>query len=148
MKDLNSVHDETKRLMLMLTVSCCGWCRQSTTAPPPSLSPLPLPHPSTSIAAPSRLHGRPSRLFWFWFFWLLGQSRSTDLLSPPPLSPLADDEAHVYHHGDASSTSPSPSASLRPKSHIDQEQEHRNGKGPYTPLDRAYSHYTSPLSQN
>ena len=45
-----------------------------------------------------------SRLFWI--------NRSTDLLSLS-LSPLADDEAYAYHHGDASSTSPS--ASLRPK---------------------------------
>ena len=34
-------------------------------------------------------------------------------LVPPSLSPLADDEAYAYNHGDASSSSPS--ASLRPK---------------------------------
>ena len=61
----------------------CGWCQQSATAPPSLLVP--------SIAVPSR----PSRLSWI--------NRSTDLLSLS-LSPLADDEAHAYHHGDASSS--------------------------------------------
>ena len=60
------------------------------------------------------LHGRP------------GCSGSIDLpTSCPSLSlpsPLADDEAHAYHHGDASSTSPS--ASLRPK------REHNNISAP------------------
>ena len=49
------------------------------------------------------LHGRP------------GCSGSTELptsCSSLSLSPFADDEAYVYHHGDASSTSPS--ASRRP----------------------------------
>ena len=49
------------------------------------------------------LHGRP------------GCSGSIDLpTSCPSLSPIADDEAYAYHHGDASSTSPS--TPLRPKS--------------------------------
>ena len=37
-----------------------------------------------------------------------------DLINPRVKhNPLADDEVHAFHHGDASSTSPS--ASLRPK---------------------------------
>ena len=68
-----------------------------------------------SIAVPSR----PSRLFWI--------NRSTDLLSLS-LSPLADDEAYAYHHGDASSASPS--ASLRPKTKINLTRALQNLKPP------------------
>ena len=68
-----------------------------------------------SIAVPSR----PSRLFWI--------NRSTDLLSLS-LPPLADDEAYAYHHGDASSASPS--ASLRPTRTL-----HRKRRRPYLALE-------------
>ena len=68
----------------------CGWCRQSTTAPP--LCPQ---HCGPFTAVQN----------------VLDQS-TTGLLSLS-LSPLADDETHAYRHGDASSTSPS--APLKPK---------------------------------
>ena len=71
-----------------------GACRQSTTSPscPQHFGPF----TAAQVALDQSIY-RPLALSLF-------------------LSPLADDEAHAYHDGDASSTSPS--ASLRPKSII------------------------------
>ena len=72
--------------------SWCGWCRQSTTAPP--LCPQ---HcgPFTAVQV------------------VLDQSIYRPLAPLSPLSISADDEAYALDHGYASSTSPS--TSLRPK---------------------------------
>jgi hypothetical protein len=78
--------------------SWCGWCRQSSSSSSTTTT--------TTTALPSTaVPSRPSRLLWI----------NRDVPRPlVPLSlPFADDEAYAYHHGDASSTSPS--ASLRPK---------------------------------
>ena len=82
--------------------------------------------PWQSTTAPPSLSPALRSLLIAWI------NRSTDLLSSPPLSPLADDEAHIYHHGDASSTSSS--MSLRPKgrglaigtTHKEKKKNHKN----------------------
>ena len=74
------------------------WCRPSSS----SSSPLPA---ATALPTHWFLHGRPQ--------CCSGINRDVPRPLVPLSLPFADDEAYAYHHGDASSTSPS--ASLRPK---------------------------------
>ena len=90
----------------------------------PSLSPA-----SIADCGLRSLHGRPG----------CSGSGSIDLpTSCPSLSPpFADDEAYAYHHGDASSTSPS--ASLRPKTHLMSPRSPRDRRDQQTKTKRGNS---------